>query len=235
MRYTTVVRDVAQSDITFVYDFMAPHNQFRSHHGTCSYTQEQFNRSRTLTFQYIAEFINRLTKLKRQRTTHNSRLFPQHSPPWTQPALPYHFAETPTTTTEKHRMILKEDVFNFSIDKKINNWKALWIDAFQCEQQDDAFVGTWKHSSTPNSQRVRRARSECERLYYLFFAEQRAWYTFATTVVDYHYCVMIYISMQTKRKLIQTLHNNNEVSWHTSKKYYNFSIDLQHLNVHNGQ
>ena len=70
--------------------------------------------------------INRLTKTKNDKelritADYYRNVLRQN----TSNSSTYYFAKIPTTTTEKQQMMLKEDVFNFSIDKKINTEKRI--------------------------------------------------------------------------------------------------------------
>ena len=105
-------------------------------------------------------------------------------------------------------------------------------------EQDDALSGLESTGHAKLSQRVRTPEVNVKG--YITTTQNCKRGTLSLqSIVDYHHTRNdLYIN--TDRENIQSnlWHNNNEVSWRTSKngftQNYNFSIDLQHLNVHNG-
>lgn len=233
-------RDVAQSGITFVYDFMAPQPVSLSSWYSVPTLRAPIEAER-LRFNTSQSYsINRLTKTKNDKelritADYYRNVLRQN----TSNSSTYYFAETPTTTTEKHRMILKEDVFNFSIDKKINTEKHYGSMRFSVNaEQDDALSGLESTGHAKLSQRVRTPEVNVKG--YITSSQNNEHGTLSLqSIVDYHYSRNdLYINADQEKINSNLWHNNNEVSWHTSKngftQNYNFSIDLQHLNVHNG-
>ena len=136
-------------------------------------------------------------------------------------------------------MMLKEDIFNFSIDKKINTEKRYGSMRFSVNaEQDDALSGLESTGHNNISQRVRTPKVNVKG--YITSSQNNEHGTLSLqSIVDYHYSRNdLYINADQEKINSNLWHNNNEVSWRTSKngftQNYNFSIDLQHLNVHNG-
>lgn len=233
-------RDVAQSGITFVYDFMAPQPVSLSSWYSVPTLRAPIEAER-LRFNTSQSYsINRLTKTKNDKelritADYYRNVLRQN----TSNSSTYYFAETPTTTTEKQQMMLKEDVFNFSIDKKINTEKHYGSMRFSVNaEQDDALSGLESTGHVNISQRVRTPKVNVKG--YITSSQNNEHGTLSLqSIVDYHYSRNdLYINADQEKINSNLWHNNNEVSWRTSKngftQNYNFSIDLQHLNVHNG-
>ena len=233
-------RDVAQSGITFVYDFMVPQPVSLSSWYSVPTLRAPIEAER-LRFNTSQSYsINRLTKTKNDKelritADYYRNVLRQN----TSNSSTYYFAKIPTTTTEKHRMILKEDVFNFSIDKKINTEKHYGSMRFSVNaEQDDALSGLESTGHAKLSQRVRTPEVNVKG--YITSSQNKEHGTLSLqSIVDYHYSRNdLYINADQEKINSNLWHNNNEVSWRTSKngftQNYNFSIDLQHLNVHNG-
>ena len=233
-------RDVAQSGITFVYDFMAPQPVSLSSWYSVPTLRAPIEAER-LRFNTSQSYsINRLTKTKNDKelritADYYRNVLRQN----TSNSSTYYFAETPTTTTEKQQMMLKEDVFNFSIDKKINTEKRYGSIRFSVNaEQDDALSKLESTGHNNISQRVRTPEVNVKG--YITSSQNNEHGTLSLqSIVDYHYSRNdLYINADQEKINSNLWHNNNEVSWRTSKngftQNYNFSIDLQHLNVHNG-
>ena len=233
-------RDVAQSGITFVYDFMAPQPVSLSSWYSVPTLRAPIEAER-LRFNTSQSYsINRLTKTKNDKelritADYYRNVLRQN----TSNSSTYYFAETPTTTTEKQQMMLKEDIFNFSIDKKINTEKHYGSMRFSVNaEQDDALSKLESTGHNNISQRVRTPEVNVKG--YITSSQNNEHGTLSLqSIVDYHYSRNdLYINADQEKINSNLWHNNNEVSWRTSKngftQNYNFSIDLQHLNVHNG-
>lgn len=233
-------RDVAQSGITFVYDFMAPQPVSLSSWYSVPTLRAPIEAER-LRFNTSQSYsINRLTKTKNDKelritADYYRNVLRQN----TSNSSTYYFAETPTTTTEKQQMMLKEDIFNFSIDKKINTEKRYGSIRFSVNaEQDDALSRLESTGHNNISQRVRTPEVNVKG--YITSSQNNEHGTLSLqSIVDYHYSRNdLYINADQEKINSNLWHNNNEVSWRTSKngftQNYNFSIDLQHLNVHNG-
>lgn len=233
-------RDVAQSGITFVYDFMAPQPVSLSSWYSVPTLRAPIEAER-LRFNTSQSYsINRLTKTKNDKelritADYYRNVLRQN----TSNSSTYYFAETPTTTTEKQQMMLKEDIFNFSIDKKINTEKRYGSMRFSVNaEQDDALSRLESTGHANISQRVRTPEVNVKG--YITSSQNNEHGTLSLqSIVDYHYSRNdLYINADQEKINSNLWHNNNEVSWRTSKngftQNYNFSIDLQHLNVHNG-
>ncbi|MBF1487335.1 MAG: hypothetical protein HXN79_03300 [Prevotella pallens] len=233
-------RDVAQSGITFVYDFMAPQPVSLSSWYSVPTLRAPIEAER-LRFNTSQSYsINRLTKTKNDKelritADYYRNVLRQN----TSNSSTYYFAKIPTTTTEKQQMMLKEDIFNFSIDKKINTEKHYGSIRFSVNaEQDDALSGLESTGHTNISQRVRTPKVNVKG--YITSSQNNEHGTLSLqSIVDYHYSRNdLYINADQEKINSNLWHNNNEVSWRTSKngftQNYNFSIDLQHLNVHNG-
>ena len=233
-------RDVAQSGFAFVSDYMAPQPANLSSWYSVPTLKAPIDADR-LRFNTSQSYsINRLLKTKnndemRITADYFRNILRQN----TANSSTYYFAETPTTTTEKHRMILKEDVFNFSIDKKINTEKHYGSMRFSVNaEQDDALSKLESTGHNNISQRVRTPKVNVKG--YITSSQNKEHGTLSLqSIVDYHYSRNdLYINADQEKINSNLWHNNNEVSWRTSKngftQNYNFSIDLQHLNVHNG-
>lgn len=233
-------RDVAQSGITFVYDFMAPQPVSLSSWYSVPTLRAPIEAER-LRFNTSQSYsINRLTKTKNDKelritADYYRNVLRQN----TSNSSTYYFAKIPTTTTEKQQMMLKEDVFNFSIDKKINTEKHYGSMRFSVNaEQDDALSGLESTGHNNISQRVRTPKVNVKG--YITSSQNNEHGTLSLqSIVDYHYSRNdLYINADQEKINSNLWHNNNEVSWRTSKngftQNYNFSIDLQHLNVHNG-
>ena len=233
-------RDVAQSGITFVYDFMAPQPVSLSSWYSVPTLRAPIEAER-LRFNTSQSYsINRLTKTKNDKelritADYYRNVLRQN----TSNSSTYYFAKIPTTTTEKQQMMLKEDVFNFSIDKKINTEKRYGSIRFSVNaEQDDALSGLESTGHNNISQRVRTPKVNVKG--YITSSQNNEHGTLSLqSIVDYHYSRNdLYINADQEKINSNLWHNNNEVSWRTSKngftQNYNFSIDLQHLNVHNG-
>lgn len=233
-------RDVAQSGITFVYDFMAPQPVSLSSWYSVPTLRAPIEAER-LRFNTSQSYsINRLTKTKNDKelritADYYRNVLRQN----TSNSSTYYFAEIPTTTTEKQQMMLKEDIFNFSIDKKINTEKHYGSMRFSVNaEQDDALSGLESTGHANISQRVRTPEVNVKG--YITSSQNNEHGTLSLqSIVDYHYSRNdLYINADQEKINSNLWHNNNEVSWRTSKngftQNYNFSIDLQHLNVHNG-
>lgn len=233
-------RDVAQSGITFVYDFMAPQPVSLSSWYSVPTLRAPIEAER-LRFNTSQSYsINRLTKTKNDKelritADYYRNVLRQN----TSNSSTYYFAEIPTTTTEKQQMMLKEDIFNFSIDKKINTEKRYGSMRFSVNaEQDDALSGLESTGHNNISQRVRTPKVNVKG--YITSSQNNEHGTLSLqSIVDYHYSRNdLYINADQEKINSNLWHNNNEVSWRTSKngftQNYNFSIDLQHLNVHNG-
>jgi hypothetical protein len=233
-------RDVAQSGITFVYDFMAPQPVSLSSWYSVPTLRAPIEAER-LRFNTSQSYsINRLTKTKNDKelritADYYRNVLRQN----TSNSSTYYFAEIPTTTTEKQQMMLKEDIFNFSIDKKINTEKRYGSMRFSVNaEQDDALSKLESTGHTNISQRVRTPKVNVKG--YITSSQNNEHGTLSLqSIVDYHYSRNdLYINADQEKINSNLWHNNNEVSWRTSKngftQNYNFSIDLQHLNVHNG-
>ena len=233
-------RDVAQSGITFVYDFMAPQPVSLSSWYSVPTLRAPIEAER-LRFNTSQSYsINRLTKTKNDKelritADYYRNVLRQN----TSNSSTYYFAKIPTTTTEKQQMMLKEDIFNFSIDKKINTEKHYGSIRFSVNaEQDDALSKLESTGHTNISQRVRTPKVNVKG--YITSSQNNEHGTLSLqSIVDYHYSPNdLYINADQEKINSNLWHNNNEVSWRTSKngftQNYNFSIDLQHLNVHNG-
>lgn len=233
-------RDVAQSGITFVYDFMAPQPVSLSSWYSVPTLRAPIEAER-LRFNTSQSYsINRLTKTKNDKelritADYYRNVLRQN----TSNSSTYYFAKIPTTTTEKQQMMLKEDIFNFSIDKKINTEKHYGSIRFSVNaEQDDALSKLESTGHTNISQRVRTPKVNVKG--YITSSQNNEHGTLSLqSIVDYHYSRNdLYINADQEKINSNLWHNNNEVSWRTSKngftQNYNFSIDLQHLNVHNG-
>ena len=233
-------RDVAQSGITFVYDFMAPQPVSLSSWYSVPTLRAPIEAER-LRFNTSQSYsINRLTKTKNDKelritADYYRNVLRQN----TSNSSTYYFAKIPTTTTEKQQMMLKEDVFNFSIDKKINTEKRYGSMRFSVNaEQDDALSKLESTGHNYISQRVRTPKVNVKG--YITSSQNNEHGTLSLqSIVDYHYSRNdLYINADQEKINSNLWHNNNEVSWRTSKngftQNYNFSIDLQHLNVHNG-
>ena len=233
-------RDVAQSGITFVYDFMAPQPVSLSSWYSVPTLRAPIEAER-LRFNTSQSYsINRLTKTKNDKelritADYYRNVLRQN----TSNSSTYYFAKIPTTTTEKQQMMLKEDIFNFSIDKKINTEKHYGSIRFSVNaEQDDALSGLESTGHAKLSQRVRTPEVNVKG--YITSSQNKEHGTLSLqSIVDYHYSRNdLYINADQEKINSNLWHNNNEVSWRTSKngftQNYNFSIDLQHLNVHNG-
>ena len=233
-------RDVAQSGITFVYDFMAPQPVSLSSWYSVPTLRAPIEAER-LRFNTSQSYsINRLTKTKNDKelritADYYRNVLRQN----TSNSSTYYFAKIPTTTTEKQQMMLKEDIFNFSIDKKINTEKRYGSIRFSVNaEQDDALSRLESTGHTNISQRVRTPEVNVKG--YITSSQNNEHGTLSLqSIVDYHYSRNdLYINADQEKINSNLWHNNNEVSWRTSKngftQNYNFSIDLQHLNVHNG-
>ena len=233
-------RDVAQSGITFVYDFMAPQPVSLSSWYSVPTLRAPIEAER-LRFNTSQSYsINRLTKTKNDKelritADYYRNVLRQN----TSNSSTYYFAKIPTTTTEKQQMMLKEDIFNFSIDKKINTEKRYGSIRFSVNaEQDDALSGLESTGHNYISQRVRTPKVNVKG--YITSSQNNEHGTLSLqSIVDYHYSRNdLYINADQEKINSNLWHNNNEVSWRTSKngftQNYNFSIDLQHLNVHNG-
>jgi hypothetical protein len=233
-------RDVAQSGITFVYDFMAPQPVSLSSWYSVPTLRAPIEAER-LRFNTSQSYsINRLTKTKNDKelritADYYRNVLRQN----TSNSSTYYFAEIPTTTTEKQQMMLKEDIFNFSIDKKINTEKRYGSMRFSVNaEQDDALSKLESTGHNYISQRVRTPKVNVKG--YITSSQNNEHGTLSLqSIVDYHYSRNdLYINADQEKINSNLWHNNNEVSWRTSKngftQNYNFSIDLQHLNVHNG-
>ena len=233
-------RDVAQSGITFVYDFMAPQPVSLSSWYSVPTLRAPIEAER-LRFNTSQSYsINRLTKTKNDKelritADYYRNVLRQN----TSNSSTYYFAKIPTTTTEKQQMMLKEDVFNFSIDKKINTEKHYGSMRFSVNaEQDDALSKLESTGHNNISQRVRTPKVNVKG--YITSSQNNEHGTLSLqSIVDYHYSRNdLYINADQEKINSNLWHNNNEVSWRTSKngftQNYNFSIDLQHLNVHNG-
>lgn len=233
-------RDVAQSGITFVYDFMAPQPVSLSSWYSVPTLRAPIEAER-LRFNTSQSYsINRLTKTKNDKelritADYYRNVLRQN----TSNSSTYYFAKIPTTTTEKQQMMLKEDVFNFSIDKKINTEKRYGSMRFSVNaEQDDALSKLESTGHNNISQRVRTPEVNVKG--YITSSQNNEHGTLSLqSIVDYHYSRNdLYINADQEKINSNLWHNNNEVSWRTSKngftQNYNFSIDLQHLNVHNG-
>ena len=233
-------RDVAQSGITFVYDFMAPQPVSLSSWYSVPTLRAPIEAER-LRFNTSQSYsINRLTKTKNDKelritADYYRNVLRQN----TSNSSTYYFAKIPTTTTEKQQMMLKEDIFNFSIDKKINTEKRYGSIRFSVNaEQDDALSGLESTGHNNISQRVRTPKVNVKG--YITSSQNNEHGTLSLqSIVDYHYSRNdLYINADQEKINSNLWHNNNEVSWRTSKngftQNYNFSIDLQHLNVHNG-
>ena len=233
-------RDVAQSGITFVYDFMAPQPVSLSSWYSVPTLRAPIEAER-LRFNTSQSYsINRLTKTKNDKelritADYYRNVLRQN----TSNSSTYYFAKIPTTTTEKQQMMLKEDVFNFSIDKKINTEKRYGSIRFSVNaEQDDALSKLESTGHNNISQRVRTPKVNVKG--YITSSQNNEHGTLSLqSIVDYHYSRNdLYINADQEKINSNLWHNNNEVSWRTSKngftQNYNFSIDLQHLNVHNG-
>lgn len=233
-------RDVAQSGITFVYDFMAPQPVSLSSWYSVPTLRAPIEAER-LRFNTSQSYsINRLTKTKNDKelritADYYRNVLRQN----TSNSSTYYFAKIPTTTTEKQQMMLKEDVFNFSIDKKINTEKRYGSMRFSVNaEQDDALSKLESTGHNNISQRVRTPKVNVKG--YITSSQNNEHGTLSLqSIVDYHYSRNdLYINADQEKINSNLWHNNNEVSWRTSKngftQNYNFSIDLQHLNVHNG-
>lgn len=233
-------RDVAQSGITFVYDFMAPQPVSLSSWYSVPTLRAPIEAER-LRFNTSQSYsINRLTKTKNDKelritADYYRNVLRQN----TSNSSTYYFAETPTTTTEKQQMMLKEDIFNFSIDKKINTEKRYGSIRFSVNaEQDDALSRLESTGHANISQRVRTPEVNVKG--YITSSQNNEHGTLSLqSIVDYHYSRNdLYINADQEKINSNLWHNNNEVSWRTSKngftQNYNFSIDLQHLNVRNG-
>lgn len=233
-------RDVAQSGITFVYDFMAPQPVSLSSWYSVPTLRAPIEAER-LRFNTSQSYsINRLTKTKNDKelritADYYRNVLRQN----TSNSSTYYFAKIPTTTTEKQQMMLKEDIFNFSIDKKINTEKRYGSIRFSVNaEQDDALSKLESTGHTNISQRVRTPKVNVKG--YITSSQNNEHGTLSLqSIVDYHYSHNdLYINADQEKINSNLWHNNNEVSWRTSKnsftQNYNFSIDLQHLNVHNG-
>ena len=233
-------RDVAQSGITFVYDFMAPQPVSLSSWYSVPTLRAPIEAER-LRFNTSQSYsINRLTKTKNDKelritADYYRNVLRQN----TSNSSTYYFAKIPTTTTEKQQMMLKEDIFNFSIDKKINTEKHYGSMRFSVNaEQDDALSRLESTGHNNISQRVRTPEVNVKG--YITSSQNNEHGTLSLqSIVDYHYSRNdLYINADQEKINSNLWHNNNEVSWRTSKngftQNYNFSIDLQHLNVHNG-
>ena len=233
-------RDVAQSGITFVYDFMAPQPVSLSSWYSVPTLRAPIEAER-LRFNTSQSYsINRLTKTKNDKelritADYYRNVLRQN----TSNSSTYYFAKIPTTTTEKQQMMLKEDIFNFSIDKKINTEKRYGSIRFSVNaEQDDALSRLESTGHNNISQRVRTPEVNVKG--YITSSQNNEHGTLSLqSIVDYHYSRNdLYINADQEKINSNLWHNNNEVSWRTSKngftQNYNFSIDLQHLNVHNG-
>ena len=233
-------RDVAQSGITFVYDFMAPQPVSLSSWYSVPTLRAPIEAER-LRFNTSQSYsINRLTKTKNDKelritADYYRNVLRQN----TSNSSTYYFAKIPTTTTEKQQMMLKEDIFNFSIDKKINTEKRYGSMRFSVNaEQDDALSKLESTGHNYISQRVRTPKVNVKG--YITSSQNNEHGTLSLqSIVDYHYSRNdLYINADQEKINSNLWHNNNEVSWRTSKngftQNYNFSIDLQHLNVHNG-
>ena len=233
-------RDVAQSGITFVYDFMAPQPVSLSSWYSVPTLRAPIEAER-LRFNTSQSYsINRLTKTKNDKelritADYYRNVLRQN----TSNSSTYYFAKIPTTTTEKQQMMLKEDIFNFSIDKKINTEKHYGSIRFSVNaEQDDALSKLESTGHNNISQRVRTPKVNVKG--YITSSQNNEHGTLSLqSIVDYHYSRNdLYINADQEKINSNLWHNNNEVSWRTSKngftQNYNFSIDLQHLNVHNG-
>lgn len=233
-------RDVAQSGFAFVSDYMAPQPANLSSWYSVPTLKAPIDADR-LRFNTSQSYsINRLLKTKNDNEMRiTADYFRKVLRQNTANSSTYYFAETPTTTTEKHRMILKEDVFNFSIDKKINTEKHYGSMRFSVNaEQDDALSGLESTGHAKLSQRVRTPEVNVKG--YITTTQNCKRGTLSLqSIVDYHHTRNdLYIN--TDRENIQSnlWHNNNEVSWRTTEngftQHYNFDVDFQHLNVRNG-
>ena len=233
-------RDVAQSGFAFVADYMAPQPANLSSWYSVPTLKAPIEADR-LRFNTSQSYsISRLVKTKNDSQVRISAdYFRNVLRQNTANSSTYYFAETPTTTTEKHRMMLKKDVFNFSIDKKINTEKHYGSMRFSVNaKQDDALSELESTGHANLSQRVRTPEANVKG--YITTTQNRERGTLSLqAIVDYHHARNdLYIS--TNRENIQSnlWHNNSEVAWRTTKngftQKYNFDVDFQHLNVRNG-
>ena len=233
-------RDVAQSGFAFVIDYMAPQPANLSSWYSVPSLKAPIDADR-LRFNTSQSYsINRLIKTKndnemRITTDYFRNVLRQN----TYNSSTYYFAQTPTTTSEKHHLMLKEDVFNFTIDKKINTEKRYGSMRFSVNaEQSDALSKLESTGHTNLSQRVRTPEANVKGYITTSQNSERGTLTLQS-IVDYHYSRNdLYINTDQKSIHSNLWHNNNEVNWRTSKngftQNYNFSAELQHLNVRNG-
>lgn len=233
-------RDVAQSGFAFVFDYMAPRAASLSSWYAVPNLKAPIEADR-LRFNTSQSYsINRLMKTKNDSEVRiTADYFRNVLRQNTSNSSTYYFAETPTTTTENHRMTLKEDVFNFSIDKKINTEKHYGSMRFSVNAgQDDALSELQSTGHANLSQRVRTPEVNVKG--YITTTQNRKRGTLSLqSIVDYHHSRNdLYINSDRENIQSNLWHNNSQVSWRTTKngftQNYNFDVDLQHLNVRNG-
>ena len=233
-------RDVAQSGITFVYDFMAPQPVSLSSWYSVPTLRAPIEAER-LRFNTSQSYsINRLTKTKndkelritadyyrnvlRQNTSNSSNLLLCQNT--------YNYYRKAANDAERRRIQLQHR-------QEINTEKRYGSIRFSVNaEQDDALSGLESTGHNNISQRVRTPKVNVKG--YITSSQNNEHGTLSLqSIVDYHYSRNdLYINADQEKINSNLWHNNNEVSWRTSKngftQNYNFSIDLQHLNVHNG-
>ena len=237
--YDRTGKDISNSNQQFVFDFMAPQPASLSAWYSVAglVAPIDANRLRFNTSQNYS--INRLTKLKndselRITADYYRNVLRQNRTNFST----YYLAETPTITTENHRLTLLEDVFNFNIDKKINMETHYGTIRFKMDAaQEDALSELESTGHANLSQRVRTPELNLQG--YISTTTNHENSTFSwQSIVDYHHSRNdLYLNDDHEKINSNLWHTDNEASWRIGnrlKQNYNIGIEAEHLNVRGG-
>ncbi|MCI6159935.1 MAG: carboxypeptidase-like regulatory domain-containing protein [Prevotella sp.] len=230
-------KDIAQSGTRFYYNFMAPQTaKLPNWHAVVSLdapisdTRMRFNTSQDYS-------VNRVTKTKddaeiRLNAEYVREVVRQHKVNRSQ----YHLEGTPVNTEEQSDLTLKQDRFDFSINKKLNNENSfgdleLSIDAAQSDAL--SLLNSTGHGET--GQQVRNP--EINLSGHITNTRTRQKGTFSwSSILDYHHSRNDLYIGNNKESLNNNLwHTQHEAAWRTRSRYltqsYTARLSAEHLNV----